>query len=90
MPEPILELRHVRKQFGRAVPADDISLAIAGGEFFTFLGPSGSGKVALLRIVAGLEQADAARCCCAGATSAMCCPGGAISAWCFSNMPIRT
>jgi ABC-type Fe3+/spermidine/putrescine transport system ATPase subunit len=59
MPEPILELRHVRKQFGRAVPADDVSLAIAGGEFFTFLGPSGSGKSTLLRIVAGLEQADA-------------------------------
>ena len=59
MAEPILELRHVRKQFGRAVPADDVSLAIEAGEFFTFLGPSGSGKSTLLRIVAGLEQADA-------------------------------
>ena len=59
MTEPILELRHVRKQFGRAVPADDVSLAIEAGEFFTFLGPSGSGKSTLLRIVAGLEQADA-------------------------------
>jgi ABC-type Fe3+/spermidine/putrescine transport system ATPase subunit len=59
MAEPILELRHVRKQFGGAVPADDVSLAIEGGEFFTFLGPSGSGKSTLLRIVAGLEQADA-------------------------------
>ena len=59
MTEPILELRHVRKQFGRAVPADDVSLAIEAGEFFTFLGPSGSGKSTLLRIVAGLDQADA-------------------------------
>jgi ABC-type Fe3+/spermidine/putrescine transport system ATPase subunit len=59
MAEPILELRHVRKQFGRAIPADDVSLAIEAGEFFTFLGPSGSGKSTLLRIVAGLEQADA-------------------------------
>jgi ABC-type Fe3+/spermidine/putrescine transport system ATPase subunit len=58
MAEPILELRHVRKQFGRAVPADDVSLAVEAGEFFTFLGPSGSGKSTLLRIVAGLEQAD--------------------------------
>jgi ABC-type Fe3+/spermidine/putrescine transport system ATPase subunit len=59
MTEPILELRNVRKHFGRAVPADDVSLAIEGGEFFTFLGPSGSGKSTLLRIIAGLEQADA-------------------------------
>ena len=59
MAEPILELRHVRKRFGRAVPADDVSLSIEGGEFFTFLGPSGSGKSTLLRIVAGLERADA-------------------------------
>jgi ABC-type Fe3+/spermidine/putrescine transport system ATPase subunit len=58
MAEPILELRHVRKQFGPAVPADDISLAIEAGEFFTFLGPSGSGKSTLLRIIAGLDQAD--------------------------------
>jgi ABC-type Fe3+/spermidine/putrescine transport system ATPase subunit len=59
MAEPILELRHVRKRFGRTVPADDVSLSIEAGEFFTFLGPSGSGKSTLLRIVAGLEQADA-------------------------------
>jgi ABC-type Fe3+/spermidine/putrescine transport system ATPase subunit len=58
MAEPILELRRVRKRFGRAVPADDISLAVEAGEFFTFLGPSGSGKSTLLRIVAGLEHAD--------------------------------
>ena len=59
MAEPILELRQVSKRFDKAVPADDVSLAIEPGEFFTFLGPSGSGKSTLLRIVAGLEQADA-------------------------------
>jgi ABC-type Fe3+/spermidine/putrescine transport system ATPase subunit len=59
MAEPILELRHVRKQFGSAIPADNVSLSIGAGEFFTFLGPSGSGKSTLLRIVAGLERADA-------------------------------
>ena len=59
MTEPILELRHVSKRFGTAIPANDVSLAIAPGEFFTFLGPSGSGKSTLLRIIAGLEQADA-------------------------------
>jgi ABC-type Fe3+/spermidine/putrescine transport system ATPase subunit len=58
MAEPILELRGLHKRFGSAVPADDVSLAIAAGEFFTFLGPSGSGKSTILRIIAGLEQAD--------------------------------
>jgi ABC-type Fe3+/spermidine/putrescine transport system ATPase subunit len=59
MAAPILELRHVHKQFGTAVPADDVSLTIETSEFFTFLGPSGSGKSTLLRIIAGLEHADA-------------------------------
>ena len=66
----MLELRHLRKQFGSAVPADDVSLAVEAGEFFTFLGPSGSGKSTLLRIVAGLEHADSGQFCCAGAMSA--------------------
>jgi ABC-type Fe3+/spermidine/putrescine transport system ATPase subunit len=58
MSEPILELREIRKRFGRTVPADGISLALDRGEFFTMLGPSGSGKSTVLRIIAGLEQAD--------------------------------
>ena len=59
MAGPILELRRLHKRFGGAIPADDVSLAIAAGEFFTFLGPSGSGKSTILRIIAGLERADA-------------------------------
>jgi ABC-type Fe3+/spermidine/putrescine transport system ATPase subunit len=58
MAAAILELRQLSKRFGDTVPADDISLAIAKGEFFTLLGPSGSGKTTILRIIAGLEQAD--------------------------------
>jgi ABC-type Fe3+/spermidine/putrescine transport system ATPase subunit len=58
MSEPILELREICKRFGGTVPADSISLALERGEFFTMLGPSGSGKSTVLRIIAGLEQAD--------------------------------
>jgi len=43
------------------VTADDLSLEVRRGEFFTFLGPSGAGKSTVLRMVAGLEQPDAGR-----------------------------
>jgi spermidine/putrescine transport system ATP-binding protein len=35
---------------------DEISLGIAGGEFLTLLGASGSGKTTTLRMIAGFEQ----------------------------------
>jgi ABC-type Fe3+/spermidine/putrescine transport system ATPase subunit len=58
MSPPILELREVTKRFGPTIVADRFSLTVARGEFFTFLGPSGSGKSSLLRMVAGLERPD--------------------------------
>jgi putative spermidine/putrescine transport system ATP-binding protein len=38
---------------------DDVTLAIAPGEFFSMLGPSGSGKTTCLRLIAGFEAPDA-------------------------------
>jgi ABC-type polar amino acid transport system ATPase subunit len=40
-----VELRRLRKSFGRVMALDDVSLTIASGEFNALLGPSGSGKV---------------------------------------------
>ncbi|MDC7787619.1 ABC transporter ATP-binding protein [Rhodoplanes sp. TEM] len=48
-----MELTSVSHRFGPATVIDDVSLAIAPGEFIAFLGPSGCGKTTLLRIVAG-------------------------------------
>ena len=56
---PALELVNTRRTFGPVVAVDDVSLAVARGEFVTLLGPSGSGKTSTLRLVGGFEQLDA-------------------------------
>ena len=56
----LLEVFDVRKSFAPGTPAvDDISFAINDGEILCLLGPSGCGKTTLLRLIAGLETADA-------------------------------
>jgi putative spermidine/putrescine transport system ATP-binding protein len=48
-----LELDRVAKQFGGLTVVDDFSLAVAKGEFISFLGPSGCGKTTTLQMIAG-------------------------------------
>ena len=64
---PILELRGLTKRFGGFVAVDDLSLDVAGGEFLTLLGASGSGKTTTLRMIAGFEPPTAGEILMAGA-----------------------
>jgi len=57
--ESVLSLQGIRKSFGQQLIIDNISIDIRHGEFLTLLGPSGCGKTTALRIVAGLESAEA-------------------------------
>jgi multiple sugar transport system ATP-binding protein len=52
-------IKHLVKRFGKVEAVSDVSLRIADGEFLVLLGPSGCGKSTILRVVAGLEDADA-------------------------------
>ncbi|MEJ2024243.1 MAG: ATP-binding cassette domain-containing protein, partial [Deltaproteobacteria bacterium] len=54
-----LSVRGIDKSFGPVKALKEVSLDVREGEFFTLLGPSGCGKTTLLRIIAGLELADA-------------------------------
>jgi iron complex transport system ATP-binding protein len=48
-------------KIGRATVLDGVSLAAEPGEMLGLLGPNGSGKTSLLRLLAGLRQPDAGR-----------------------------
>ncbi len=54
-----IEIRSVSKNFGDFAALSDIDLTIPTGDLTALLGPSGGGKSTLLRIIAGLETADA-------------------------------
>ena len=54
--ETLIELRHVKKDFGAETVIEDFSLEVKRGEFVTFLGPSGCGKTTILRMIGGFEK----------------------------------
>jgi ABC-type glutathione transport system ATPase component len=56
---PLVELRQVSKRFGSTVVLDHVDLKVYRGEALGLVGPSGTGKSTLLRIIAGLTEPDA-------------------------------
>ena len=58
MSNPHVRIVEVSKSFGPTRALCRVSLEVPRGSFTTFLGPSGCGKTTLLRIIAGLQEAD--------------------------------
>ena len=58
MAQPIIEFKHVAKQYDDTVVLKSVDLEIEAGKFYTLLGPSGSGKTTILRLIAGFLEAS--------------------------------
>ncbi|MBD1927674.1 ABC transporter ATP-binding protein [Trichocoleus sp. FACHB-90] len=59
MSEPLIELKGISKSFGSSVILDQVNLTIYQGDALAIIGPSGTGKSTILRIIAGLLAPDA-------------------------------
>lgn len=54
----MLEVRNITKSFKHQTVLKDINFNVKENEFICIVGPSGCGKTTLLRIIAGLDNAD--------------------------------
>src|ERR1700737_3501210 len=53
-----IEIRALRKSFGRTAALDGLDLTVRTGEVHAFLGPNGAGKTTTIRILLGLLRKD--------------------------------
>ena len=54
MNDIIIELKHLKKYYGKSKGIEDVSIKIKKGEIYGFIGPNGAGKSTTLRTIMGL------------------------------------
>jgi ABC-type multidrug transport system ATPase subunit len=54
MPDPAISARGLVRKFGNFTAVNDVSFTVARGEIFGFLGPNGSGKTTVIKMLTGL------------------------------------
>jgi len=54
MSEPAIEARSLSRNFGKVVAVEHVDLDIPPGQIYGFLGPNGSGKTTIIRMLCGL------------------------------------
>src|ERR1700685_2738257 len=61
-PQPFIRLRNVRKVYRSReqefLAVSDVTMDVQEGELISLVGPSGCGKTTVLKILAGLHEAD--------------------------------
>lgn len=56
--KPIIQVSHLGKRYGKTVALHDVSFNVKRGELFGIIGPDGSGKTTLFRLLTTLLAAD--------------------------------
>ena len=56
MPEPMIQVEGLTKRFGAFTAVDHVSFTVGKGSIFGFLGPNGSGKTTVIRMLCGILQ----------------------------------
>ncbi len=57
----MIEIEQLTKHFGTLTAVNNLSLRIASGEFFTFLGPNAAGKTTTIKMLVGLLKPNSGR-----------------------------
>jgi ABC-type multidrug transport system ATPase subunit len=52
--EPAISAEHLVRRFGQFTAVNDVSFRVEKGEIFGFLGPNGSGKTTVIKMLTGL------------------------------------
>jgi branched-chain amino acid transport system ATP-binding protein len=52
----LLEIEHLKVQYGKAVAVEDVSLSVDQGEVVSIVGANGAGKSTIIRTVSGLKK----------------------------------
>jgi ABC-2 type transport system ATP-binding protein len=52
--QPAISANHLVRRFGTFTAVNDVSFSVAKGEIFGFLGPNGSGKTTVIKMLTGL------------------------------------
>jgi ABC-2 type transport system ATP-binding protein len=59
MSEATIDVSGLRKRFGRTIALDGMSFTVQPGQVTGFVGPNGAGKSTTMRVILGLDAADA-------------------------------
>src|SRR6267154_4022293 len=54
--QPMIEVERLTKRFGAFTAVDHVSFSVGKGSIFGFLGPNGSGKTTMIRMLCGILE----------------------------------